>query len=450
MTVFLPLLLAATIDGQAALEHASRLAALGPHPWGSTLNKAAAEYVASQFRDVGLSEVRLQPFEREGLIGTNVVGVLRAAGPELIVLGAHHDSAPGAPGAYDDGGGVGVLIEAARMLVHKGDRPRTIMFVSWDAEEAWSQRKTTTAGSRAFIRELAGERANLVAAVVIEMCGWAKGSPTLHPLAYPDPDRPGRQLVAPAWLVRAAMLGARSRNATLNVGDPFLWWLYQPAVRTIRVPLYGDDISFVQDDLPAVFLSDSSYSAFYPWYHQPGDTADKLDAAALARMGQTVLAVVEAIAQAPRGPAVDPIWYAVPGYVAGAGVVIGLGLASLIPGLWRAWRSGGTGLTLRLIHAGLVLILLWRQPVVAVWVLTLPNLLPLLWRGFWSTLVALAPLGALAGLCLAAWHRGATTALWFAPWELAALGIALLCAWFLPRAKRSSRPRKSKRGLPRG
>ena len=43
MVVLLPLLLSASIDGQAALEHASRLAALGPHPWGTTLNKAAAD-----------------------------------------------------------------------------------------------------------------------------------------------------------------------------------------------------------------------------------------------------------------------------------------------------------------------------------------------------------------------------------------------------------------------
>lgn len=449
MSVLLPLLLAATIDGQAALEHASRLAALGPHPWGSTLNKAAAEYVASQFRDIGLGKVQLQGFERDGLIGANVVGVLEAGGPEFIVLGAHHDSAPGAPGAYDDGGGVGVLIETARALRRRGDQQRTIMFVSWDAEEAWSQRKTTTAGSRAFIRELAGDRANLVAAVVIEMCGWAKGSPTLHPLAYPDPDRPGRSLVAPGWLVRAAVLGARSHNATLNVGDPLLWWLYQPAVRTLRIPLYGDDLSFVQDDLPAVFMSDSSYSAFYPWYHEPGDTADKLDAAALARMGQTVLAVVEELAQTPRGPAVDPIWYAVPGYVCGAGIVIGLGLASLIPGLWLASRRGGAAMAVRLVHAVLAAILLWRQPVAAVWILTLPNLLPLFSRGFWISLAALAPLGALAGMGIAAWHRGAVTGLWFAPWELGVLGLALICCWFLPARKRSSRPRKSKRGLPR-
>ena len=60
---------------------------------------------------------------------------------------------------------------------------------------------------------------------------------------------------------------------------------YQPLVRTFRISLYGDDLSFLQAGLPALFVSDSSFTAYYPWYHQPGDTADKLDASSLARMG---------------------------------------------------------------------------------------------------------------------------------------------------------------------
>ena len=75
MNALLPvLLLAAGIDGEAALRHASRLAALGPHPWGSPRVAVAADYVASQFRDAGLQEVRLQEFESHGIRGSNVIG----------------------------------------------------------------------------------------------------------------------------------------------------------------------------------------------------------------------------------------------------------------------------------------------------------------------------------------------------------------------------------------
>src|SRR3954467_4026512 len=124
------LLLAAsvTVDGGAALRHASALASLGPHPWGSPRGRAAAAYVSAQLRAAGLSDVRTEEFEVKGVRGSNVLGVLGGRGPGLLVVGAHHDTAPDAPGAYDDGGGVGVMIEVARALVHAGPPARTIVF----------------------------------------------------------------------------------------------------------------------------------------------------------------------------------------------------------------------------------------------------------------------------------------------------------------------------------
>ncbi len=451
MPVLLPLLLATTIDGNAALEHAKGLAALGPHRWGSTLDKAASEYVASQFRAVGLERVELQPFESQGLIGANVIGVLPGPGPEFLVVGAHHDSAPSAPGAYDDGGGVGVLIEAARVLAKEAERPRSIVFVSWDAEEAFSQRPTTTAGSRAYLKALGGDASQMIAAVDIEMSGWAKGTPCVHPIAYADPKRPGRYAIAPAWLMRAAVTAARDARAPLTVGDPLLSWVYQPTVRTFRAQLYGDDLSFVQAGLPAIFLSDSSVTAFYPWYHAPGDTGDKLDAAALTRMGQAVLAIVTALGREPRGKAVEETWYATPGDVYGAFAVLGLGVLTLVPGLVLAWRRGGVALGVRLAYSALVAVLLWRNPVPTVWIFTLPSLVPLLHRRLWTSLFALAPLALLAAMGGYAWRKGAVNGLWFAPWELGVLVLALALVWFLPKRKSGSRRRSNggKRGLPK-
>jgi len=315
------LILVAALDGQAALQHAAALAALGPHPWGSPRGPVAAEYVASQFRAAGLQEVRLQPFESHGIKGTNVIGVLRAPGPEFVVLAAHHDTAPAAPGAYDDGAGVGILIEAGRILARVPSRPRTLVFVSFDGEEAWSTGKTTTAGSRAYVQSLGNEARNLAGALVVEMSGFKGGTPVLHPIAYADPLKPGRSVIAPGWLVGALLAGSRDGGAPLGLGDPWLAWLYQPAVRTFRVRLYGDDLSFVQAGLPAAFVSDSSFTAFYPWYHQATDTPDKLDAGALGRMGASVLAAVSALERMPRSSGADPAWFAA-GPGAGRGMAL--------------------------------------------------------------------------------------------------------------------------------
>src|SRR5688572_23086969 len=112
------LILAASFDGAAALRHASALSALGPRPWGSPRTGAAASYIEAQLRAAGAT-VRLEPFESHGIRGANVIGTLKGDSPEFLVIGAHHDTAPGAVGAYDDAAGVGVMIEAARVLASR-------------------------------------------------------------------------------------------------------------------------------------------------------------------------------------------------------------------------------------------------------------------------------------------------------------------------------------------
>ncbi|HUL76808.1 MAG TPA: M28 family peptidase [Vicinamibacteria bacterium] len=429
MSALLGLLLAASIDGDAALRHASALAALGPHPWGSPRDQAAAQYVAAQLREAGLDEIELQPFEREGVRGTNVVATLRAPGDEFVVVGAHHDTAPAAPGAYDDGGGVGILIELARALARDGRRARTVVFASFDGEESWSAGKGPTAGSRAFVERLGPRGRSMVAAFAIEMSGWSGGAPVLHPIAYADPREPGRAVIAPAWLVRAALEGARESGSALGVGDPYLSWLYQPAVRTFRVRLYGDDLSFLQGGHPALFASDSSFSAFYPDYHKASDTADKLDAAALERMGRGVLGLAQALQRVPRGPAEEPHWFAAFGRVFGWGWLAGVGAASLLPGLWRGARAGGPAVGLRIVQSLLAGVLLWRHPVPALWLLIVPQgLLP--WRrAWWAVLLALAPALGLLAIGASAWWRGAVSGVWLAPWEILVAALALALAF---------------------
>jgi len=450
------ILLAVSIDGTAALRHASALAALGPHPWGSTRNAAAAQYVAAQMRAAGL-DVEMQPFTQGGIAGTNVVGTLRGPGDDFVVLGAHHDTAPEAPGAYDDGGGVGVLLEVARVLAGEPSRPRTFVFASFDGEEAWAAGKGTTAGSRAFLARLGPRARAMVAAFAIEMSGWKGGAPVVHPIAYADPRREGRAVIAPAWLVRAALRGAREAGAPLGVGDPYLPWLYQPAVRVFRVRLYGDDLSFLQAGRPALFASDSSFWAFYPDYHEASDTAERLDAVALERIGRGALGVARALSQVPAGPAEQPQWFAVFGRVVDGVWLLALGTLGLLPGLRAAARAGNAGLAVRLLQAALFLGLLWFHPVPVLWVFLLPLVLLPFTRRWWAILAALSPFVALAAIGAAAWWRGAVRGVWLGPWELTAAAFALVLGFAWPgvrggrrgaRGGGRRRPGVRRRGLP--
>jgi Peptidase family M28 len=446
MGALLPLLLAASIDGEAALRHASALAALGPHPWGSPRNQAAAAYVAAELRQAGLHSVELQAFERGGLSGTNVVATLPAPGEEFVVVAAHHDTSPGAPGALDDGGGVGILIELARVLAKGERRARTVVLVSFDGEEASAPGKGTNAGSRAFVERLGRRARSLVGAFAIEMSGWKEGAPVLHPIAYADPREKGRSVIAPAWLVRAALDGSRAAGAPLGVGDPFLSWLYQPAVRTFRVRFRGDDVSFLQAGHPALFASDSSFSRFYPDYHEPSDTADKLDAAALERMGRGVLGLVQALQTVPRGPAEDRHWFAAFGRVIGWPWLLGIGAASTLPGLWRGSRASALSVGLRLIQAVLAGVLLWRHPVPAVWLLLVPLVLLPWRRSWWTVSLAVAPAAGLVAIGAAAWWRGAVDGVWLAPWEIVVAFLAFSMAFMgLGHRRREAGGRRSRR-----
>jgi hypothetical protein len=268
------------------------------------------------------------------------------------------------------------------------------------------------------------------------MCGWKGGRPVFHPIAYADPGHPGRYVITPAWLMRAALT-----SRSLAVGDPVLSWLYQPAVRTFRAKLYGDDLSFLQGGQPALFASDSSFTAFYPWYHTAADTADKLDAGALARMGNGALEVLDALARVPRGPAVEPDWFAAFGYVLGPGALWAVGLLSLLPLAWRARRAGGLALLLAMGHGLLFVLLFWRHPVPALWVFLLPNVFGR-GRRAWVAAISALPLLALAGLGAVAWSRGFVRGLWLAPWEIAVLFFALACAFVAgggPRRARAPR-----------
>jgi hypothetical protein len=248
--------------------------------------------------------------------------------------------------------------------------------------------------------------------------------------------------------MRAALAGSREAGSAFGVGDPWLSWLYQPAVRTFRVRLYGDDLSFLQAGHPAVFVSDSSFSAFYPDYHKPTDTADKLDAAALERMGTAALGVVRALERVPRGPAEDSQWYALGGRVMPGLWLVALGALAVVPGLWRASRAGAPALALRAVQALLAGVLLFRHPVPALFVLLLPLVLLPFRRNGWLVSASLVPLASLAALGLAAWQRGAVNGFWLEPWEMGVALAALVLAFagLGGGLRRTRAPRASRRG----
>jgi carboxypeptidase Q len=107
----------------------------------------------------------------------NIVGEIQGAvHPEKVVLvGAHLDSWDLGTGATDDGFGVAAILGAARALVRSGLRPaRTLRFVLFTGEEEG------LLGSRAYVRQHAGELGNIVAVFALD---WGAGPVVKLPTA---------------------------------------------------------------------------------------------------------------------------------------------------------------------------------------------------------------------------------------------------------------------------
>jgi hypothetical protein len=125
-----------------ARSHVQMLAGtIGSRPIGTPENQRARQYVVDQLRLFGY-DVRVQETDaRRTDFGVtarvaNVIAVKAGAEKNAIALVSHYDSHPSAPGAADDGLGVAVSLEAARVLAAREGRRHTLFVLVTDGEEA--------------------------------------------------------------------------------------------------------------------------------------------------------------------------------------------------------------------------------------------------------------------------------------------------------------------------
>ena len=94
--------------------------------------------------------IETQFFDETDMNGMNIVGELPGSdlASEVVLLGGHFDTEPGATGATDNAAGCTVMMEAVRILKAVGAKPRrTIRVALWDAEESG------LLGSKAYVRD---------------------------------------------------------------------------------------------------------------------------------------------------------------------------------------------------------------------------------------------------------------------------------------------------------
>ncbi len=183
-----------------------------------------------------------------------------------VLLVAHYDSIPISPGANDNASGVATVLELARVLADDPLRGG-ICFALFGAEEEG------LLGSREFISRLSSEeRSQLLGVVNLDMVGV--GNQWL--------------LVGTKELAQEAAKEAQALGVPYHIGN-------------LPVGTSSDQASFLEARIPALLI----HRQEDPRYHTAEDTAQYVEAAALAEAARMALVVIDALLGVGR-PALVP------------------------------------------------------------------------------------------------------------------------------------------------
>jgi len=247
---------------------------IGPRPGTSPAYHRAVRWVESQFTALGWTVTR-QSFEVPGgnsVAGptdglpveagrsTNVIATLGdvVPGEPWLLVGAHLDTVPTAPGAEDNASGIGVLLATAEALA--GHRTRLpVVLVAFGAEEPRGHSdEDHHYGSTEYVASLtAAQRRTLRGMVALDRVGVG----SVLPVGSVEDGDP---------------LRAELEDAARRAGVPIVTETGQKS---------SDHWSFVQEGLPGVRLGSTPYAG----YHSPQDVPSVVDPAQLERTARVVV-----------------------------------------------------------------------------------------------------------------------------------------------------------------
>ena len=217
---------------------------------------------------------------------------------EIVIIGAHYDSAPGTPGANDNGSGTAAALELARLFAGRRT-DRTLRFVLFTNEEP-PYFQTPAMGSLVHAKRCEARGEKVVAMLSLETIGYYSDAPGSQ--QYPFP---------------IGLLYPTTGNFLAFIGDTSSRGLVRSAVNSFRqkaefpsqgVATFGDlpgidwsdHWSFWQAGYPGIMVTDSAPFR-YAHYHTADDTPDKLNYDRLARVVLGLEAVIMGLVDESSG-----------------------------------------------------------------------------------------------------------------------------------------------------
>jgi Peptidase family M28 len=237
-----------------------------PHPVDSRANQGVRQRIVDSLSALGYHVEVQDVTSCRDAVDTcarvrNIVAVhVASANSKAILLSAHYDSVPAGPGASDDGAGVAILLEIARLMKNGPPGKNSVVFLFTEGEEA-----------------------GLLGAEAFE---------SRHPLANNV-----------AFVINIEARGTSGQSVMFETG-PRSGWLVDKFFASSRRPLANSLISAVYTMLPndtdlSVFKArglqglNFAYGEHLTYYHTPLDNLHHLDAGSLQQQGDNVFCLLK-------------------------------------------------------------------------------------------------------------------------------------------------------------
>lgn len=246
----------------------------------------SALYIEEQLEAAGYRVTR-QKFEVDGKPARNIEVVVDPADPmaETLVIGAHYDSAGGAPGANDNGSGSAVLLMLARRLAELDGKAKLRLRLVFFVNEEPPYFKTGHMGSLVYARALSRRDETIRGMISLETLGYYRDGDGTQAYPFPlgllYPDKANFvsfvALLSSRGFMRETVRDFRKVAAIPSEGGSAPGW--------IQGIDWSDHWSFEQHGIPALMVTDTAPFR-YPHYHRASDTPDKIDFVRLAFVEQ--------------------------------------------------------------------------------------------------------------------------------------------------------------------
>jgi aminopeptidase YwaD len=215
-----------------------------------------------------IATLKVEGAKTNKAISHNVVATKEATQKstnQLVLVGAHHDSVEGAPGANDDASGTATVLELARVFAN-APTDTDIRFVTFGAEE------NGLLGSWEFVERMTDEDYyRTVGMFQMDMVGSKDAGPLIM---YTNDGEKN--------IVTDLGASAGARLAKTGEATPY------------GMEGRSDHVPFAEIGLPAALFI---HAPVEPWYHSPEDTLDKISLDKLKEVSNIVGAAVYQVAR---------------------------------------------------------------------------------------------------------------------------------------------------------